>query len=352
MKRDAIIALLGAIGADTQSATENKEWVNCRCPLARYTHEQGDTNPSFGIAINEEGHSVWQCFGCSPDAKRVDKLLTAIFACSGEYPYRAAQIYVKSENFVGGSRNFDLSGISFDSWETQNGKKESKLLSVKDKTPIPGKFLREFPLLQNSDSEMAGRCRYFLTQERNLPLWAVYNCGIRIVGNTPVLAFPMTDHDGNIYTIRARRIDSKKIWTLDEEHLGCPVHTIKETGVWFGLHLMDWDKPVVLVESELDCCALVSFGYFNTVASATSSVAHEQLDNLQGSVFYLGHDADKAGRRAKDRIIERMKGKAQLFELDWSLVNRKKDGKPCKDANDLPDKKSARYVFRRAKYIY
>lgn len=353
MKKDAIIAFLEAAGADTNSITENKEWVNCRCPLAQYTHEQGDTNPSFGIAINEEGHSVWQCFGCSPDARRVDKLLTELFVGSGKYPYRAAQIYIKSENFIGGSREFDLSRISFDAWDNTGGtRRESKLLPAKDKIGIPGRILKNFPLLQNSDSEMAGRCRQFLVHERNIPLWAIYNCGVRLNGESPVLAFPMTDHDGRVCTIRARRIDSKKIWTLDEEHLSYPVQRIKETGVWFNLHLIDWDKPVILTEAELDCCTLVGFGYLNTIASATSSVADEQLENLQGSVFYLGQDADKAGRRSKDVVIDRLKGKAQLFELDWSLVNRKKDGKPCKDANDLPDKKAARYVFQRAKYIY
>lgn len=348
MKREAVFAFLNAIGVDNKFITENREWVNCKCPLAGYTHEKGDSIPSFGIAVNPDGNSVWQCFGCSPDAKRLDKLLTKIFVLSKEYPYAAAQVYIKNENFIGGSRDLNLSGITYDVWESAVSK--SLLLSNAEKISVPGNVLFQYPLLQNDDTEVSGRCRYYLMNDRGISLLAIYYMGVRFVSGLPTLIFPLTDHDGRIYQLRARRIEEKKIWTLDDRATGFEFQRIKQTGTWFGLHLMDWSHAVTLVEGELDCLKLITFGYFNSIASATSGVATEQLDNLRGNVYYLGYDIDKSGKRARERIIDYIGKEAQLFDLDWSLVNRT-DGKPCKDSGDVPDKKSMQYIFKHAKYI-
>jgi len=348
MKRDAILAFLQAIGADMSAVKENKNWVNCRCPLAPFTHERGDTIPSFGIAINDGGHSVWQCFGCSPKARRLDKLLTALFVASGAYPFRAARVFSQNENFIGGSRELDLANIVFDAWEVNHVRK-SRLLSDTEKVPIRGHALRNFPLLQNDDSEIAGRCRYYLSS-RGIPSWVQYYLGVRVLPDDPVLLFPLTDHDGNIYTIRARHVYEKKMWTLDETFLEEPPQKIKQTGVWFGLHLVNWEMAATLVEGEIDMMSLVSMGYFNSIASATSSVTEEQLENLKGFVYFLGYDSDKSGKRARERVIDYMKDQVALFDLDWAIVKNKK-GEPCKDANDVPDKKALRYVYKHAKYI-
>lgn len=348
MKREAVLAFLNALGVDKKSITDNKEWINCRCPLSGHTHEQGDSIPSFGIAVKPDGHSFWQCFGCSPDSKRLDKLLSQIFVVSGDYPFAAAQVYVKNENFLEGGRELNLSGIKYDVWASEIS--ASFLLPLSQKTPVPGEVLRKFPLLQNDDSEIAGRCRNFLIDERGVALWAIYYSGVRFISGLSTLIFPLTDHDGRVYQLRARRVDVKNIWTLDCDATGFEFQRIKQTGTWFGLHLVNWDRAVVLVEGEIDCLKLVTFGYFNSIASATSGVTFEQLDNLKGNAYYLGYDADKSGKRARERIIDRIGKDVQLFDLDWSLVNTRQ-GKPCKDSGDVPDKKSMRYIFKNARYI-
>lgn len=348
MKKDAILAMLRAIGADMSSVEENKEWVNCRCPLAPYTHSRGDSIPSFGVAINESGHSVWQCFGCSPKAKRLDKLITKLFLVSKKYPVQAARIYGQNENFVGGSRELNLPDIVYDSWE-YNPTISSRLLPVSQKQPLPGERLIDFPLLQNDNSESASLCRQYLLN-RGISLWAMYYTGTRFVKGKPVLIFPLTDHDSRIYTLRVRKIDAKKMWTISEEELGFEPQKIKQTGVWYNLHLMNWNKAITLVEGEIDANKAISFGFFNTLASSTGNVAYEQIENLRGNVYFLGYDMDKPGKRARESILDMAGRSAQFFDLDWTLVN-KKDGTACEDPGDVVSKKDMQYVYRHAKYI-
>jgi len=44
---------------------ERDEWVNCSCPLAKWTHVGGhDNNPSFGVRVNSSGESIVKCWSC------------------------------------------------------------------------------------------------------------------------------------------------------------------------------------------------------------------------------------------------------------------------------------------------
>lgn len=41
-------------------------WVRASCPLARWSHQGGfDSSPSFGVAINDEGPSHFNCYVCN-----------------------------------------------------------------------------------------------------------------------------------------------------------------------------------------------------------------------------------------------------------------------------------------------
>ena len=44
---------------------ERTRWLNISCPFAPFTHQRGsDTNPSFGITINDAGKSNYKCLAC------------------------------------------------------------------------------------------------------------------------------------------------------------------------------------------------------------------------------------------------------------------------------------------------
>jgi hypothetical protein len=43
----------------------NNGWVHATCPFAKWSHGGGyDNNPSFGIAVEVDGHSAYKCHGC------------------------------------------------------------------------------------------------------------------------------------------------------------------------------------------------------------------------------------------------------------------------------------------------
>ena len=137
------------------------------------------------------------------------------------------------------------------------------------------------------------------------------------------------------------------MWTLSSERSGVEgivMPRLRDVGAWFGMFLIDWSRPVMLVEGEIDAMRLMALGYTNVIASATSSVTDAQIDALAAETLVLGYDADAAGKHAHARIRDRVGQKAQVLEVDWSLA--KKDGSPCKDAGDLPDETALREVLR------
>jgi len=104
------------------------------------------------------------------------------------------------------------------------------------------------------------------------------------------LTFAMTDPSGRIFILRERGFPEKRLWTVNEKVTGVEFDypTLKGAGVWFGMHLVNWAKPVLLVEGEIKTMRLTALGEFNSIASATSSVTEAQMDALSATTLYLG----------------------------------------------------------------
>jgi DNA primase len=160
------------------------------------------------------------------------------------------------------------------------------------------------------------------------------------------MIFPLKDRRGYTYLLRARLWEEKSIWTISPKVARFPnlvFPKLKEIGAWFGMDLVDWSKPVVVVESELDVLRLASLGRMNVLASATSSVSEAQIKTvLMARRLILAYDADRAGSNTHRRIIDRADGKSNIYTADWSNAEKhelfrkgKKDDMRCKDAGDL-----------------
>jgi len=324
MNRDAIVRLLLELGVDRDHIRERRAWINCHCPLAPYTHASGeDKHPSFGISINDDGPSVYYCFGCSPVGKHLGWLLHTFFVASGSYPFEAAKVYRENEIF-----NADDVVHVPDVWEAE----------LPEYPRLPLSVLNSFPLLQSGKDYEARRCRHFLEVERGIPVWVQNLCRLRYSPEHSAIIFPMTDVSGEVYVLRARLRKEKRMWTVSPEWTGAKGVTfpsLHNVGVWFGSHLVDWSRPVMLVEGEIDAMKIMSFGFFNVVASATSSVSERQLDAICTDVIILGYDSDASGRKTHKRISNYFGGKATLFEAKWDMIENKKKGGMCKDAGDL-----------------
>lgn len=340
MREESVKRFLSSLGVPVAKIKVSRHWTNAPCPFAQWTHGSGvDEHPSFGISISNDGRSTWFCFGCHPKASLLEGLLHDIFVATGEYPWEAADIFIRSENHGEGV----VASIP-DIWSD---------VQV-DVAPIPKRVLRLFPLLQNSNDVDAIACKNYLIK-RGVPIWVQNMYGVRYDPRMASLVFPLTDSSGRVFMLRERSIKEKKLWTVSKEYVEKFFHLdglsesdfprLTESGVWFGLHLIDWAKPVILVEGEIKVMRLAALGEFNSIGATTASVSASQIDAVPATIIYLGFDADKAGALAHHKIIERMKGrKVLLFELDWSLVGRK-------DPDELENKRELEIVMKGAKKI-
>ena len=310
------------MGIDPHRIETTGEWVNAPCPLAPWTHSGGaDTRPSFGVRINNEGVSHYYCFGCMPEGRTIDWLLHTWFVATGRYPIRAAKIFGREEyHYFEGDEEVNLKAT--DVWDIPEG-----ALPILD--PLSVKVTRQYKLLQSGTGFEARRCREYL-EGRGIPTYIANYAGVRYDKHNRTLIFPMTDRRGRIFLLRARSRLAKKMWTINPKKAGFPdmkFPRLRDVGVWFGMWLVDWKKPVWAVEGELDALRLMALGEFNVVASATSSVSDSQIDNLlMARTVILGYDADKGGDRAVSRIKHRGDGRSVLYQVDWKEVGRKDPG--------------------------
>jgi hypothetical protein len=345
MREEAIKQLLEALGIDRIHMSTDRGWVNSPCPLAPYTHAGGaDIRPSFGVSINDDAQSVYWCFGCSPKGRRLDWLLHSIFVADGRYPKEAARIFAREE----------LWGIEEDAPPTAKTPDRWTEVPPKQIDPLPPKVLKKYPLLQGSNDYEARRIRTWLEVQRGIPEYIQNLYRLRYHYSSQSVVFPLTDSKGNIFLMRERLRKEKRIWTVSPDTSGFPnmdFPKLRDVGVWFGMMLIDWSSPVLLVEGEIDVMRLAALGFFNAIGSATSSVTDSQIRSLTAtSSLLLGYDADKAGNFARSRVADQLAGKIQMYDLDWTLAT-KEDGTPCKDPGDLPDRDQLLIVLQEIQKI-
>lgn len=333
MDETGIIKFLGELDIDQDSITIREGWVNSVCPLAPYLHGSGeDRHPSFGISINPNSYSYYYCFGCTPYGRRLDALLHNLFVASGRYPMEAAKVYSMYEVWDGDP----VQSIADTKW-----RKDPVLVES-----LPGKVLAKFPKLVNQTDYEARKCSEFL-RSRGIPKWVQLYFGVRYSREWGSLVFPLTDRRGHIYLLRMRSRKRKKILSVSPVIAGFPdmkFPRLKHSGAWFGMHQVDWRKPVLPVEGEIDTMRIVALGEFNVIGSTTSSVSDSQLDSLIGKSLILGYDTDKPGQHAHRRIVDYFHGRFSIKALNWSLVN-KADGSPAKDGGDLQSAEDLKKVL-------
>jgi len=263
------------------------------------------------------------CFGCSPKGRGLGRLLHNMFVADGRYPHAAARIYAQEELFH--VTDDDENVEAPDRWV----KKPPRQVE-----PLPREVLAKYPLLQNGTDFEARRLKQWLENDRGVPEWVQNLCRLRYNYENQSVVFPMTDIRGNVFVLRERCRKEKKMWTISPKLAGMPdaeFPKLKEVGVWFGMQLVDWSSPVMLVEGEIDAMRLMALGFLNVIASCTSSVTDAQLDALTGDTFILGQDADKGGDFARSRCIDRLKDRATLFSVSWVASD-------CKDPGELQNK--------------
>ena len=327
MNHNCLLRFLQALAPGQHRSDD--EWITYTCPLAPYTHDGGsERHPSFRAHVNDEGESLWRCFTCAPDASGLGRLLHLMWLCSGSYPREAAELLRDYEVVVDDVLMDERAVVSAIDRRYGVGFQQDKGL-----VPISRDIVERFPLLLDARGVVAQEARDYLVDDRNISLEAIALYGVRVWLQKRALVFPFTDRSGNVFGLRARKWNSKTIFTINSMVLGDlslgPFPSYARAGAWFGLHLYSDDQPVYLTEGEIDALRMTTLGTRNVIASGPASVTTEQMDMITPWRIYLAFDSDKAGRRAHHKL-RRHYNSAILSEIDWGVAG-------CKDAGDVPD---------------
>jgi 5S rRNA maturation endonuclease (ribonuclease M5) len=334
MRLTDIVKFLTLLGIGEMKISEEEDWVRCSCPLAAWTHFKGeDSNPSFGVKVNDSGESGFHCFTCH--SGRLLDLVHILHFTIG-MPVRASDFLSLAEVFDEEQEERDLSSSEF-----YIDTAAIEIIPPK-KTPVPKEVLEQYPLLENTEHEVEQIQieNYFM--DRGIRPDVCYDYGVRMQPISSYILFPIFDTDGEAYQLHIKVLHHKQFFYVTPELAGYP--EMKQWGrkdYWFGIQFYDPIKPVVLVESETDVLRLRSMDIDNVIATC-GPLNKAKADRITNSTIYLGFDSDQAGSKFTMKAIQFFKGR-ELYKLDWSLVNikwytkkkRLERERPAKDAGDI-----------------
>jgi 5S rRNA maturation endonuclease (ribonuclease M5) len=160
----------------------------------------------------------------------------------------------------------------------------------------------------------------------------------------------MTDINGNILILQARTVlGSQKALYVTSEYLGIEsiVHlpTVSEAGAWFGMDIINWKEPVLIVEGCFDAMKAYTFGFKNCIAPFGSSITETQISSLIGGSYLIGLDSDDSGKQGAIKLIKKLIKKNTVSYINWSSVK-------AKDVGEISDTNSFWYAIDKRKVIY
>ena len=154
------------------------------------------------------------------------------------------------------------------------------------------------------------------------------------------LVFPYTSILNNVIGIVFRNVDTKKISGLKvpalvEDGIGLPKKA--RMGAWYGLNLINFAQPLLIVESEI--CAMFAYqcGFTNVISPGGMGPTKAQIKSIPNKTIFLGYDSDAAGRSGMEQTTNRLLKRdlnRTIYYIDW---NRQGKGK---DPSDLKTKEN------------
>ena len=183
---------------------------------------------------------------------------------------------------------------------------------------IPKSFVEDLPRLHPGYPELH---RYLWGRGISQLTYEHFN--VRVNPCLPELAFCFTNIHGNVVGVVFRNIYDKKISGLKIEGVDLPKKAKK--GAWFGLHLVDVSKPLLVCEGEIDCMLAYEHGFKNVVSPGGMSLTKQQARAIYNREILVGFDSDKAGEFGWKQV-QRLWPNKKLRKIDWT---------PYKDVGEI-----------------
>ncbi|MGO9569313.1 MAG: toprim domain-containing protein [Desulfomonilaceae bacterium] len=339
--KDMHLEIHTALGTHPNTVRVKGHWSDGSCPTAAKTHIDGtDDDPSFGILIEDDGSILYNCWACQDGQVRPMSHLFQSMAESSEFPHQAYRVCVSASKLV------RTGAIQIPEFE----KPAALSTGVMKKYPCLSRYAKDGTgyLKKYLKARGVTPAAYEHFRVRYLPPDGVENR----VPKTLITEF--TNPDGTVVALRLRSLRTK----------GRQFTTIGSFGSsMFGLAQADVNRPLLVVEGEIDAECCYSHGFTNVVAiggaTRKTSLIADVIRRWSNQTVYLGLDCDSAGQEAQRRLIEALKSDVpRLHTVDWSSISLPipicTEGgtrNTCKDAGDIPTKDQFWRVIKNARSI-
>ena len=309
MKFHDVTLFLRLLGCSGIEVVGGGKWVQACCPLAPHTHARGiDENPSFGIAVEDEGWSSYHCFTCGSGslADLVHKLQWTVGITR-----QARNVFLSGE----------LAHVEVDPLAYEDSFEEVRKAEVP--VEVPAQVEEWFPTLRGEDSREASRMGEWL-EGRGIDMDVAARYTTRFNPSGRELIFPTKDTDFKTYWLQARSRMEKRFYHITPGFFGLHDRWGRRDS-WYGIQYVDMFHPLILVESQTDVLRLVTLGFTNVMASC-GSLPDEKLARVLSNNVVLGFDSDDAGVGYCVKALRYLSKAASLTRLSWNSIGRKDPG--------------------------
>lgn len=288
MDKDAVRLFAGYVGTKVESIS-SQGWAQMKCPLARWTHDTGrDSNPSAAIKINPQGESFFTCFTCEHhDLLDLVLRLRELGAQPPKVNIKAAMELVNAE----ADQAMQLSIKDYDApigYEDDDGNND---------TIFEESWLETFMQARKVPMAMA------YLKGRGLDPYTVNDLDIRWDVTRRTVCFPLRDQYGRLCGLRGRRIAPGPDQPSYHMYKTKPGDDGRYNRmVWIGENHLDFDKPVLMVESVFDYAACYAL-YENVCGPLTVGFNQRKAKRMAAAVEIVTlFDLGAGGNKARERI--------------------------------------------------
>lgn len=320
MDKDAVKLFAGYVGTKVENVS-SQGWAQIKCPLARWTHDSGkDSNPSAAISIKPGGYSHFTCFTCeNHDLLGLVQRLREFGAQAPKFNIKAAMELVNAE----GEQEV---AVAIKDYDAPIGQEED---DGNNDTVFSEDWLCSFP-----PARKVKVAREYLAS-RGVDPYTVHDLDLRWDPKRATVCFPIRDIYGRLCGLRGRRVAPQE---------GQPSYHMYKTKdgpdgrynrlVWLGENRVDWDKPVLMVESVFDYAACFPL-YENVVAPLTVGMGPRKVKRMASALDIVTlFDLGAGGNKARQLIDKYLPSNYRRHLLPFG-PHRYKPGEDAKDPGEM-----------------
>lgn len=309
--------LLEKLGSRKIKVRPDGTWVNGTCPLARWEHAGGrDENPSFGVKVESNGRSHYQCFACGASGDLVQLLFRIM---KHGLDVSALQPLVREANFAS-VEDFKKAVRQVEYWRGDLSGTARQSDSAAPEVPARPQSVFDVPMNVLPDEVLKNFSSFpievweYLTGKRRLSAQTIVRWELAWHATKRRIAIPVRDCAGRLVTVSGRAFDDG-VWPPYLHGLD-----FKKALVLYGEHLLPKAGGLeigYLVEGFFDAMYLTQKGY-PTVAVMGANLSPAQKEKVcyfMKQVVVLP-DGDAGGKILADSVLKALSSRIPVRVVD------------------------------------